>query len=72
MISVGNRDYYVDYRLAGERVGVLLDAELRVFRILHKGSIVRELEIQDLIGKSMSFQAYLKHMLEQARTLKSD
>jgi hypothetical protein len=31
-----------------------------------------ELEIQDLIGKSMSFQAYLKYMLEQARTLKSD
>jgi hypothetical protein len=72
MISVGRHEYYVDDRLTGERVGVLLDAELRVFPILHKGSIVHKLEIQNLIGKSMAFQAYLKHMLEQARTLKAD
>jgi hypothetical protein len=47
MVSVGNRDYDVDYRLAGERVGVFLDAELRVFHILHKDGVLRELEIAD-------------------------
>lgn len=72
MISVGSHDYYVGYAHAGQRVGVLLDAELRVFRVLHRGAVVRALEIRDLFGMSMAFHDYLQRMLEEARTLKSN
>lgn len=71
-ISVGNHDYYVGHAHAGERVGVLLDAEPRVFRVLQRGIMLRELEIQDLIGTSMTFQDYLQRMLEETRTFKYD
>lgn len=71
-ISVGNHAYYVGHQYSKERVGVMLDAEKRVFHVLHKGLVIRELEIADLIGKPMSFQDYLKRMLEEARTLKTD
>jgi hypothetical protein len=72
MISVGRHEYYVDYRYARERVGVFLDAEQRVFRVLHKGSVIREVEIADVIGEELSFDAYLKLMLEEARTIKTE
>jgi hypothetical protein len=71
IISVGRHDYYVGYQHAKETVGVLLEAEQRVFRVLYKGTILRELEIQDLIGKSMAFQDYLTPMLQEARTVQS-
>jgi hypothetical protein len=34
--------------------------------------MLRELEIADLISGSMPFQDYLKRMLEEARTLKTN
>ena len=67
-ISVGTHTYYVDYRRAGDRVGVLLDAHNRVFQVLHRSSVIRELEIQGLVGHLMPFQAYVTHMMEEART----
>lgn len=70
-ISVGNHTYYVGHQHSKAKVGVLLDAEKRMFFVLHKGQIIQELEIADLIGKPMSFQDYLKRMLEEARTLKT-
>jgi hypothetical protein len=71
-ISVGHHTYYVGQKYAKERVGVLLDAEKRLFYVLHNGQIIRELEIADLMGQPMPFQDYLKRMLEEARTLKID
>ena len=71
-ISVGNHTYYVGRQYSKERVGVMLDAEKRVFYVLHKGQMLRELEIADLISGSMPFQDYLKRMLEEARTLKTN
>lgn len=63
---------YVGHQYSKERVGIMLDAEKRVFYVLHKGLVIRELEIADLIGKPMPFQDYLKRMLEEARTLNAD
>lgn len=68
MISVGNHDYYVGYAHAGTPVGVLLDASKCVFHILHRSTVLGEKEIQGLVGRSMAFQAYLKHMVAAAQT----
>jgi hypothetical protein len=67
-IQVGNHTYYIDYKLAGESVGVYLDAELRIFRILHEGKMIKQHEIQGLVGHELPFQAFLTQMLEEART----
>ena len=67
-LQVGNHVYYIDHKYAGEPVGVYLDAQLRVFRILHKGQEIRQHDIQGLVGKPMAFQAFLERMLAEART----
>lgn len=66
-ISVGNHRYYIGYQRAKERVGVLLNAEQRIFQILHKGQVIGEHEIQDLVGRQMSFNEYAAYMLDLAR-----
>ncbi len=43
--------------------GVLLDADKRIFQVLHRSTIIRELEIQGLIGgQPMAFQDYVTRM----------
>jgi integrase-like protein len=68
-ISVGHHNYDVGYTYAGQPVGVLLDAEHYAFHVLHKGKVVRQLEIQGLIGRVLYFEDYLRQMLEEARTI---
>jgi transposase InsO family protein len=67
-VQVGKHTYYVDYRLAKETVGFLLDAKLTVFNVIHRGKIVCQHEVQGLVKHPMDFQDYVRHMLEQART----
>lgn len=67
-VSVGTYDYYVGYGLSGEKIGVFLNADERYLRFLHHGTVVRELEIQGLVGHLLSFSDYLKLMLSEART----
>ena len=67
-VKVGKHTYYVDYRLAKETVGFHLDAQLAVFNVLHKGKILRQHEVQELVKHPMTFQDYVRHMLEKART----
>jgi len=71
-ISVGNHSYYVDYRLAGETIGVNLDAQRRVFNFLSGAKVIRQVEIQGLIGHKLLFGDYLKQMLVEARTEKTE
>lgn len=66
---LGNHDYYVDYLLKGEPVGVLLEAAAHQFAILHKQAVVQRLDIQGLVGHPMLFGDYLRLMLAEARTL---
>lgn len=68
-IKVGNHAYYVGYAHAGALVGVLLDAHKRIFRVLHRATVLCEKEIQGLLGSTTPFQDYLKHMLSEARTV---
>lgn len=72
IISIGRHNYYVGYQHAKEDVGALLDADNCVFHVVHKGQVIRELEIQGLVGAPMPFQDYLRYMLAEARTLKTD
>ena len=67
-ISVGRQDYYVGYAHAGTRVGVLLDAERKLFRVLRGTTVLVDKEIQGLVGRQLLFQAYLQQMLVEART----
>lgn len=66
-LSLGRHTYYVGYTCAAEAVNVLLDAHQRVFQVLSRGTLVRQLEIQGLVGHPMPFQDYLRHMLAEAR-----
>jgi hypothetical protein len=65
-------NHYVGYAHASAHVGVLLDAQDAVFRILHRGAVLCEQEIQGLVGRSMSFQEYLKYMAVEAQTVEGN
>jgi hypothetical protein len=67
-ISLGTYNYYVGYHYVGQPVGVVLDAEQRVFNIVHQGQVIRQLEIQGLVGHVLPFNDYLKRILIEART----
>lgn len=67
-VKIGKHTYYVDYHLAKETVGFHLDAKQAVFNVLNKGKILRQHEVQGLVKHPMSFQDYVRHMLEEART----
>jgi hypothetical protein len=54
---------------AGQPVGVFLDAQHHAFNILHKSTVVRQFEIQGLVGHVLGFDNYLRQMLEEARTI---
>jgi len=70
-ISIGNLAYYVGYVYAGQPVGVFLDAEHHVFNILHKSTVVRQVEIQGLSGRILRFEDYLRQMLAEAHTIQT-
>jgi transposase len=67
-VKIGKHTYYLDYRLAKERVGLHLDAKLAVFNVIHKGRVIQQHEVQGLVTRQMSFHEFVPHMLEQART----
>ena len=69
VIALNKQDYYVGYRYAGERMAVLLDAQQRLFRVLHRGEVLCTLEIRGLVGHALPFGEYLKRMMEEAHTL---
>ena len=68
MLAVGRHNYYVGYAHAGARVSVILDAKGCVFRIVYRGTVICEKEIQGLVGRPLPFQDYLTRMLLEART----
>lgn len=67
-VGVGRHDYYVGYHHTGQRIGVQLDAQRKVFRFLQGSTCLLEKEIQGLVGHPLAFQAYLEMLLAEART----
>jgi hypothetical protein len=67
--TVDCHSYYVGSAYAGELARFHLDARQRCFHVVVKGNTVRQLEVKGLIGEKLSFSAYLKRMLEEARSI---
>jgi hypothetical protein len=65
--QLDDHDFYIGLAYAKERVGFLLDAEQRIFHVLHKGQVIKQVEIPNLGGQTLIFSDYLKRMLLQAR-----
>jgi hypothetical protein len=69
MVSLDLKRYYVSSQLVGHRVVLRLDAQEYCVHVLHEQQLVKVLPLKGLLGKVLSFEQFLTHMLRQARTL---
>ena len=69
MVSLDLKRYYVSSQLVGHRVVLRLDAQEYRVHVLHEQQLVKVLPLKGLLGKLLSFEHFLTHMLRQARTL---
>jgi transposase InsO family protein len=69
MVSLDLKRYYVSSQLVGHRVVLRLDAQEYRLHVLHEQQLVKVLPLKGLLGKLLSFEQFLTHMLRQARTL---
>jgi transposase InsO family protein len=68
MVSVDLKRYYVSSQLVGHHVVLHLDATEYRVQVLHEQQLVKSLPLKGLLGKVLSFEQFLAHMLRQART----
>ena len=69
MTQVDNQNYYLGSEYAGQWVGFLLDAQNRIFNVLYKGAVIKQMEIPGLVGRIMTFDEFLKKLLGEARLI---
>jgi hypothetical protein len=67
MVSVDLKRYSVSARLVGHHVVLHLDAKERCLHVLHEQQVVTSLPLKGLVGRVLSFEQFLTHMLHQAR-----
>lgn len=67
MISLDLKRYYVSTHLVGHHVVLQLDAGLHCVQVLHEQQVIKSLPLRGLVGQQLSFEAFLTHMLHQAR-----
>src|SRR6266566_5110180 len=67
MISLDLKRYYVSAHLVGHHVVLQLDATLRCVQVLHEHQLITSLPLRGLVGRPLSFEQFLTHMLHQAR-----
>jgi hypothetical protein len=67
MISIDLKRYYVSSQLVGHRLVLHLHAGKRVIQVIKEQQVIKELPIRGLVGRSLSFEQFLAHMLHQAR-----
>jgi hypothetical protein len=67
-VLVNDTPYYVGQSLAGQYVGVQVDAPSREFAVLHQGQEIKRLPIKGLLGQPLPFDTFVTAMAEQART----
>jgi hypothetical protein len=70
-VPVDDTSYYVGQSLAGQYVGMLVDAPSREFVVLHRGQEVKRLQIKGLVGDVLPFDQFVTVLAEQARTERS-
>ena len=68
-IQIDKHTYYVDRGLAKTNVLVYLDAHRKQFWVIQDDQVIAHLDIKGLLGGPMDFQAYLKQMQHEARSI---
>jgi hypothetical protein len=65
-VTVDNRCYYVQQKLRGHEVVLLVDAAERQFLVLHNARVVKHLPIKGLYNGQMFYPDYLEMMRKEA------
>jgi transposase InsO family protein len=66
-VSVDLKRYYVSCQLAGRHVVLELDADEDCMHVLLEQQPLKDLPLRGLVGKFLSYEQFLTHMLHQAR-----
>jgi transposase InsO family protein len=67
MVSVDLKRYYVSAQLVGYHVSLQLDAKARCVHVYLEEHPLKSLPLRGLVGRSLSYEQFLAHMLHQAR-----
>jgi transposase InsO family protein len=65
-VTIDNVRYYIQQKLRGQRVVLVIDAIDRQFRVLHDGREIKRVPIKHLYNGQMLFHDYLNMMLKEA------
>ena len=66
-VSVDLKRYYVSSQLAARHVVLELDADEECMHVLLEQQPLKDLPLRGLVGKFLSYEQFLTHMLHQAR-----
>jgi transposase InsO family protein len=66
-VSVDLKRYYVSSQLVGRHVVLELDADEDCMHVLLEQQPLKDLPLRGLVGKFLSYEQFLTHMLHQAR-----
>ena len=67
MVSIDLKRYYISPHLVGHHVVLQLDAKARCMQVLHEQQVIKALPLKGMVGRVLSFEQFLTHMLHQAR-----
>jgi hypothetical protein len=67
-VSIDHREYYVGRQMAGQRVTCVVQATSLQFDIWHGTTRIKQLPIKGLHGTSLSFEAYVAGISQEARS----
>lgn len=68
-VQVDLRRYYVDVHRAGQRVTLEIQAASQSLRVWQDGTLLKTLRLRGLVETTFSFEHFVEHMVQQARTL---
>ncbi len=66
-VSVDLKRYYISSQLVGRQVVLQLNAEEDCVHVLLEQLPLKALPLRGLVGKPLSYEQFLTHMLHQAR-----
>lgn len=61
------KSYYVSQALTGHRVTLQLESASRCVHVYHDAQLLRTLPLKGMVGRLLSFDAFVQHMGHQAR-----
>jgi len=69
VVDVDKYSYSVGTPYAGQLVTLRLEAQQRLFQVLHRGHVVKTLPLKGLLDEELPFQTYLAVMVKEARSI---